>query len=56
MITKQDQRDAMVYLDNLRESGECNMFEAPARMREIYGFSRPESYEVFKSWTEKFEK
>jgi len=42
------------FLDELRETGSINMFGAPAVLREEFGLSKAESYEVFKAWTEQF--
>ena len=42
------------FLDNLRESGEINMFGAPAVLREVFDLSKQESYDVFTAWTKQF--
>ena len=44
------------FLDELRESGEINMFGAPAVLRDMYGLSKSESFQIFKAWTEQFNK
>jgi len=44
------------FLDELRESGSINMFGAPAVLRDVFGLSKSESFEVFKAWTEQFNK
>ena len=43
------------YLDNLRESGKCNMFEGPSRLIGRFGIDRREAYAAFETWTETFE-
>ena len=43
-------------LNNLRESGEINMFGAPAVLREVFDLSKQESYDVFTAWAEQFSK
>jgi len=48
--------DFFEFLDALRESGSINMFGAPAVLREEFGLSKSESFEVFKAWTEQFNK
>lgn len=42
------------FLDALRESGTINMFGAPKVLRDEFGLSKGESYDIFKAWTEKF--
>lgn len=44
------------FLNNLRESGEINMFGAPAVLREVFDLSKQESYDVFTAWAEQFNK
>ena len=44
------------FLNNLRESGEINMFGAPAVLREVFDLSKQESYDVFTAWAEQFSK
>jgi len=38
------------YLDNLRESGICNMFESPNHVRTEFGLDRYESRDIVKEW------
>ena len=42
-------------LDELRESGEINMFGAPRWLQDNYGLTKHEAKEIFVAWTEKFE-
>ena len=42
------------FLDELRESGEINMFGAPRVLREVFGMDKQESQDVFRAWTEQF--
>ena len=48
--------DFFEFLDALRESGSINMFGAPAVLRDMYGLSKSESFQIFKAWTEQFNK
>ena len=40
------------FLEKLRESGEINMFGAPAVLVDTFGISKHEAREIFKRWTE----
>lgn len=42
------------FLDMLREEGCINMFGAPQVLRDEFGLSKSESFEIFKKWTERF--
>jgi len=44
------------FLDATRESGSINMFGAPKLLETAFGLSKNESREVFKAWTETFQK
>jgi len=52
---KQYDEGVMVWLDKLRESGECNMMEGPSRLLNA-GMceTRREAREVFFCWTQTF--
>lgn len=41
-------------LNDLRESGQINMFGAPKWLQENFGLSKNEAREVFTAWTETF--
>jgi len=43
------------YLDELRESGETNMYGAGPYLREAFGVSRAESHRVLAAWMETFD-
>lgn len=43
------------YLDDLRESGEANMFGASSYLETEYGLSKKASKEVLLSWMETFD-
>lgn len=43
------------FLDQLRESGVCNMFESPQLLMRQFGLSRQQAMQVFKEWTKGFE-
>ena len=49
-------KEMFTFLDDLRESGEINMFGAPKVLQDAFGITKAESFEVFKAWTESFEK
>lgn len=38
------------YLDSVRESGICNMFEAPNLIKQMFGVDRYEARELAKEW------
>jgi len=49
------QKDHFHFLDALRDSGECNMYESPAWLREAFPLvKRVESFEIFKKWADSF--
>jgi hypothetical protein len=49
--------DAMKnYLDNLRESGEVNMFGASPYLAEVFGLSKAEAREVLGEWMRTFKR
>ena len=47
-------RKYFAYLDELRESGETNMFGAPAYLVAMFGVSRIEAMEVTYAWMKTF--
>jgi hypothetical protein len=54
MIEENVRETIYQFLDNLRESGACNMYEAPKYVQEVYGLSRYESRDVVKDWMKSF--
>ena len=42
------------YLDDLRDSGQTNMFGAGPYLQEDFGLSRNDSHKVLKYWMESF--
>ena len=42
-------------LNDLRESGEINMFGAPRWLMDNYGVEKSEASEIFNTWTKTFE-
>lgn len=49
------QREYNGYLDQLRESGICNMMEGPSRLREEYPeLDKRSSFEAWEIWTKRF--
>lgn len=49
-------KEMFTFLDDLREGGSINMFGAPMILREEFGLSKAESFEVFTAWTKQFTK
>jgi len=47
-------KEMFTFLDSLRESGQINMFGAPQVLREAFGLTKAESFEVFTAWTKQF--
>lgn len=43
------------YLDDLRASGETNMFGSPAYLQRTFAMNKDESYKVFEAWADTFE-
>jgi hypothetical protein len=46
--------EALTYLDELRASGETNMFAAPSWVEQEFGIDRPEALALWLHWTETF--
>jgi hypothetical protein len=44
------------FLDDLRESGDINMFGAPRVLMDVFDMSKAEAMKVFIAWTEQFGK
>lgn len=42
------------FLDDLRDSGEINMFGAPAVLQEEFGVSREQARQIVMAWMEDF--
>lgn len=42
------------FLNELRESGQINMFGAPRVLMESFGLDKKESKEIFVAWTKQF--
>ena len=42
------------FLDDLRDSGEINMFGAPAVLQEEFGVSREQARQIVIAWMEDF--
>lgn len=47
-------KEIFEFLDDLRESGEINMFGAPRVLMDVFGMNRVEAKETFIAWTEQF--
>lgn len=53
-----DNYDASEYfevLNQIRETGQMNMFGAPQFLQETFGLSKGEALHVFQEWTKEFE-
>jgi hypothetical protein len=53
-----DNYDASEYfevLNQIRETGQMNMFGAPKFLQETFGLSKGEALHVFQEWTKEFE-
>ena len=49
------QKDHFKFLDALRESGDINMYESPAWLREAFPLvKRVESFKIFQKWADSF--
>ena len=46
----------LIYLDNLRESGQTNMFEAGPQIQEIFLVDRDQAKTILLYWMETFSK
>ena len=51
-LTQADREELFDHLDLVRESGEINMFAAPAYLREHFDVSRKCSEQIFSEWIE----
>jgi hypothetical protein len=49
-------KDLFEFLDDLRESGQVNMFGAGQVLQEVFGLGRHEAREVVAAWMEQFGK
>ena len=46
------QEELFRFLDNLRESGQINMYGAPKVLQQQFGFDRRTSHELFQDWAD----
>jgi hypothetical protein len=53
-MNDEDKEDIFNYLTELRESGELNMYAAPAYISKEFYLSKEEAIEIFFKWTETF--
>jgi len=49
------QEELFRFLDNLRESGQINMYGAPKVMEQHLGLSSTEAKDVWVAWTETYQ-
>ena len=52
--TTQEEQQAMEYLNDLRTSGECNMFGAGQYLEAEFGMQRGEAREILSLWMANF--
>ena len=53
-LTQADREELFDHLDLVRESGEINIFDAPAYLREQFDLSRKCTAQIFAEWMENF--
>lgn len=58
MMTVEEMKDngMFEFLDNLRESGQINMFGASPVIAEVFGLDKKDSREVVSAWMKNFGK
>ena len=52
---KEEWTEYYVYLEELRQSGETNMYGASSYLREEFGLGRREAIKVLGSWMDNYE-
>ena len=52
---RKDLQELLTFLDELRESGEVNMHEAPPQLRQHFSLTKKDALEVFQLWCEEKE-
>lgn len=55
MTTDNPNQDIFDFLDNLRESGQINMFGAAPVIQDVFDLSRRESQSVLQEWMNNFQ-
>ncbi len=53
-VIQDDESKYFTWLNELRASGVCNMFEAPQRLHEEFGMPKQIALQIFKEWAENF--
>jgi len=54
--SQESKEGIFAILDDWREQGTFNMFEAPRQLRSAFNMSKKQSYDVFSEWAENFGK
>ena len=54
-MNKEEKEEVFEYLDELRESGETNMFGAASYIKKDFGYTEKQSIELLLEWMETFE-
>ena len=52
---RKDLQELLIFLDELRESGEVNMHEAPPQLRQHFSLTKKDALKVFQLWCEEKE-
>jgi len=55
-VLGEDLEEYFVWLDALRESGSCNMMEAPRWLREEFDITKKQSHDITSMWMQNFGK
>jgi len=50
----EDESEYFTWLNELRASGVCNMFEAPQRLQDEFGMPKQIAMQIFKEWAANF--
>ena len=54
--SQESKEGIFAILDDWREQGTFNMFEAPRHLRSVFQMTKDESYDVFSEWSQNFGK
>jgi len=53
-VKKMIDKKYIVFLNELRKSGVCNMFESPKYLISEFNLSKPEAMKIFSDWAKNF--
>ena len=54
--SQESKEGIFAILDDWREKGHFNMFEAPIHLRSAFNMTKQQSYDIFSEWSENFGK